>query len=264
MCWHWDDGGYSPCGEVPVSDRGFRYGMSVFASIRVLNGAPVFFREHLDRLRTACERCGFAPDPAALDQSRDLLRDDGFARIYVTAGDGTVTSPIERCRVFVFNERREPIAGRVYHRGYDLGIAPEPHQPLFGGLKTGNYWANLDTCRGGVARSKNETLLFNHAGGLISACMANVFVARAGKIKTPSCASGARAGVVREWVMRRREVGECALTKDDLADADEIFLTSSWLGIMPVASLEDRRLPDNFTARQLHAEYEQLLSTPSF
>lgn len=199
-----------------------------------------------------------------MEKCGSLLRHDGFARIYVTAGDGSVTSATDNCRVFVFHEQREPIAARVYHRGYDLGISPEPHLPLFGGLKTGNYWANLEAFRQGVARSRNETLLFNHEGKLISACMANVFVVHAGRIKTPCSSFGARAGVVREWVMGRRAVEECALTKDDLEGAEEIFLTSSWLGIMPVPSLENRVLAGNLIARELRMEHEQMLSTPSF
>lgn len=261
--WTWSDNAFVPCDAAPLSDRGFRYGMSVFESLPVRNGGPVFLRDHLDRLRKACRQTGFTVENEALHNCGDVLRRsvDGFARIYVTAGDGAVTAAFENCRVFIFVEPREPVAGRVYHRGYDLGISPEPHQPIFGGLKTANYWANLGAFRRGVARQKNEILLFNPRGELISACMANVFLVSDGrKIQTPSLESGARNGVVREWILQCREVEQRTLTREDVEKADEIFLTSSWLGVMPGASLETKPLATQSTARELLREYRATVS----
>lgn len=258
--WTWQDDQFTACDSVPLTDRGFRYGMSLFESILVRGGKPIFLREHLQRLLSSCARCALEVDGAALKSVGDLLRQDGFARVYVTSGDGTTTSAAENCRVFVFTEPREPIASRVYHRGYDLGVEAEPHQPFLGGLKTANYWANLDAFRRGVARQKNETLLFDRLGNLISACMANVFVVRNDIIQTPAAGGGARAGVVREWVLKRRAVVECALTRSEVETADEIFLTSSWLGVMPVATLENRPVK-NPTACTLHREYEDALAS---
>ena len=258
--WQWEPGGYQPCNTVPLSDRGFRYGMSVFESIMLRAGRPVFLREHLSRLAAACARCGFKLDARALDPLENLLRgsvSDGLARVYVTAGDGGVSSPAEACRIFVFAEPRTPPAPDGYGRGYDLAIAKEPHRPVFGGLKTANYWANIAALN--EARPKNESLLFNADGELISACMANVFVVQNGEIKTPALSCGARNGVVREWVMQRRKVVECALTADDLAEAGGIFLTSSWIGVMPVASVEGRPMPENATAQKLGGEFFESL-----
>jgi branched-subunit amino acid aminotransferase/4-amino-4-deoxychorismate lyase len=261
--WLWTGTGFEPCAGVPVSDRGFRYGMALFETVCIRAGAPVFLPEHLARLRLACDDCAFALDVTALPQVERLLDHAGIlhgvARIYVTAGDGPVTAPAEACRILVFCEPREPLQSRTYHRGYDLGLEEQPHLPLFGGLKTANYWANLDAFQRGVARQKNETLLFNLRGELISACMANVFVVKDGKILTPSVGCGARAGIVRDWMIRRHGVGEGILIREDLSAADEIFLTSSWIGVMPVASVEGLPLPSMAAARALHRTYEVAL-----
>jgi branched-subunit amino acid aminotransferase/4-amino-4-deoxychorismate lyase len=181
--------------------------------------------------------------------------EDGFGRVYVTAGDGAVTGKLEECRIFVFVEKREGVPARVYHRGYDLGLNGGAHVPVFAGLKTGNYWGNLLAFREGVAARCNETLLFTPAGHLISSCMANVFVVTNGAVQTPDLSTGARAGVVREWVMRQAEVEDGRITRADLAEADEIFLTSSWLGIMPAASAGGRPLPERKVSAMLLAKY---------
>ena len=259
--WLWNGTAFESCGAIPLTDRGFRYGMALFESIRVWKHSPLFFEAHIDRLRRACGQCGFQIDDAALVSAENLLREngDGFARIYITAGDGAVDGTATQPRILVFIETREPVSTEICERGYALAISPEPHRPLFGGLKTANYWAHAHAITTARAQGRDEALLFNEHGELISACMANVFVVRAGKITTPPLETGARNGVVRAWVCAEREVRQRPVTRADLAGADEIFLTNSWLGVMPAASLEDRPLSSKLVASTLCHEYAAAL-----
>jgi branched-subunit amino acid aminotransferase/4-amino-4-deoxychorismate lyase len=250
--WSWNGSHFEPANTVPITDRGFRYGMSVFESLRINKGTPLFLNDHLRLLRLSCSAVGFAAPENALADCADLLRQagDGFARIYVTAGDGPVTAPADACRVLVFVESREPIHRRVYHRGYDVQVHPGAFAEEFPGLKTGNYWAHLRALNAGVAKQCNETLLVSPEGLLISAAMANVFLVTGGKIITPianfeapDCSSVCRPGVVREWVMRTFRITSAGfIRRAELQSATEIFLTSSWLGIMPVARIDGRPL----------------------
>ena len=260
--WIWTNPVFNPADGVPITDRGFRYGMSLFESFPLRNGMGLFLQEHLRRLRDACEVAGFAVPEAGLDACAELIKHsgDGFARIYVTAGDGPVTGDCNDCRLFVLVEERDPAPARAYHRGYDLGVHAGAHAPLFAGLKTGNYWGNLRAFREGVGAHCNETLLFTPAGHLISACMANVFAVIAGRLLTPGPATGARQGVVRAWAMRHAETKEALLTRADLASAEEIFLTSSWLGIMPAASVDGRALPEKTVAARLLDLYRKVVN----
>ncbi len=257
--WMWTGAGFEPAEGVPVADRGFRYGMSVFESFPVRDGVGIFLDKHLDKLREACALTGLAAPAAALEACAEVLKQagNGFGRIYITGGDGGVTADFDACRVLVLVEARQPPGGGTYHRGYDLGIHEGGHVPLFGGAKTGNYWSNLRAFRKGVAARCNETLLFSPAGHLISACLANVFVVINGRVQTPDLSTGARAGVVREWVMQRVEVTETLITRAGLDAADELFLTSSWLGIMPVAFLENRPLKGWKVGAQLLEAYRR-------
>lgn len=259
VAWIWSEEGFVPCEAVPVGDRGFRYGMSVFESLPVRKNAPLFLLPHYERLRHACAQTGFVASLPRLEDFESLLRGisfDAFARIYVTAGDGDVSAREPDGRVLVFAEPRS--AREQYgDETYKLAAHSHPTVPLLGGLKTGNYWANLIALQNARQRGCDESLLFNTDGELISACMANVFVMLEGKIKTPAASTGARAGVIREWVMRKRPVSQGRITMDDLGHAGEIFLTSSWLGVMPVTALEGRDLPSFGTAEQLRVEYER-------
>lgn len=249
--WSWNGGGFVPCEGVPLSDRGFRYGMSLFESLRVVSSQPRHLAAHLARLRESCAAREFQCDERALTAVGELLGGggiaEGFARIYITAGDGAPTAPVSHGRVFVFLEARE----RPVESAYDLGISEEIFHPPFGGLKTGNYWANLDALLRAQRSGRHEALLFNERAELVSACMANVFVVRDGVVRTPALACGARAGVVRELVLQRLAVVEGSLFVDDVMRADEIFLTNSWIGVMPAGSLGGRALPSRAVAESL-------------
>ena len=249
----WNGTAFVPCGGLPVSDRGFRYGMALFESLAVRDGRVEFLKAHLTRLETACRQCGWPVDASILARAGEQLSqlaDPAFARIYVTAGEGALTAPVTAPQVILFAEARPaPTAEPIR-----VGIHPEPFVPLLGGLKTANYWANIAALQSARAAGCDEALLFNPRGELVSACMANVFVECEGQWITPPLASGARAGVTREWVMGRRNVLERVICREDLNNASACFLTSCWSGITPVATLDGHPLSTGF-AEALRAEF---------
>ena len=52
--WRWNGKKFVDSKSVPLTDRGFRYGMSLLESFKVINGQPEFFEKHLMRLLSAC------------------------------------------------------------------------------------------------------------------------------------------------------------------------------------------------------------------
>jgi len=252
--WEWKGDGFAPAAYLPLSDRAFRYGMSLFETLRIRGGDAEFFDAHATRLLGACGERAFAIDERALAASALLLRGKvGVARIYATAGDGAPAAPAEAVRVFVLFEPRLPASTDAC----DLTFCDEPYRPLFGGLKTGNYWFNAEARAEAQRRGFDEAFLFNDLGELVSACMANVFLVHDGRLSTPARKTGARAGVIREWLIARRKVEERRLRREDAISADEIFLTSSWIGVLPVSTLEGRPLGPRSIGPKLAAELDQ-------
>jgi branched-subunit amino acid aminotransferase/4-amino-4-deoxychorismate lyase len=87
--------------------------------------------------------------------------------------------------------------------------------------------------------------------------MANVFAVFEGELVTPHPSTGARPGLIREWVMQRytgSKIVQRALTWGDLDRVTECFLTSSWNGVVPVTSLDARPLQTT-VAEALKAEF---------
>jgi branched-subunit amino acid aminotransferase/4-amino-4-deoxychorismate lyase len=254
--WLWNGSAFEPADSLPISDRGFRFGMSLFESMCVRDGAIEFWPQHQQRILTACAERDFPMPDAALAAVEPVFQNEraaGFARIYVTAGDGGPASSVTTSRVFLFIEPREPEREDCW----DLTFHDDFYRPMFGGLKTANYWFNADALAQARARKCDEALLCNDLGELVSACCANVFLVKDDRILTPSRASGCRAGVVREWVIKRRKVVERRIRQADVTKADEIFLTNSWLGVMPVSTLEGRPLGPRSIGSKLAAEFAQ-------
>jgi len=249
--WIWQDDRFVSAVSVPLTDRGFRYGMSVFESLRVDRGEVEFFDQHAARLVQAAAERELALEEAALPKIAELFgARSGFARIYLTAGDGApAAAAVSRLYVFI-EDRLPPGEDDVW----EIGLHDESYHAPFGGLKTANYWFNCDAFARAHRQGFDEALLFNDRAELVSACMANVFLVRDDRILTPPRSSGARAGVIREWVIGRRQVEERRLRREDVLQADEIFLTNSWIGVRPVATLEGRALSHRFIAPRLAAE----------
>ncbi len=251
--WLWNGNTFEPADSLPLSDRGFRYGMALFESVRVRDGRADFWTQHQQRLLTACVERDFSVEENTIAAAQEVFETagmDGFARIYVTAGDGSPAAPAQTPRIFLFIEPREP----EKEESWDIGFHDDNYRPLFSGLKTANYWFNCDALAQTRARKLDEALIFNDHAELISACCANVFLVHGERVLTPSRGSGCRLGVVREWVIARRKVTERRLRREDVLNADEIFLTNSWLGVMPVSTLEGRPLGPRNIGPHLAAE----------
>ena len=240
--------------DVPVTDRGFRYGMSVFETLAVCRGRKFFLEEHLQRLQRACAAAEFS-FPADLAVALAALTcDDGMLRIYVTAGDGGFSHPAEAVRTYALCDSMTFPPADAHFR---ITLSRAPLACVLGGWKTGNYWPHVQALTAAKKQGFDEALVFHAGGALVSAAMANVFLVRDGRLLTPATDSGARDGVVRDWVLRQRPAEESQLAPEDLESADECFLTNSRIGVMPVTEIDGRRLPSRKTGDALATVYRE-------
>jgi branched-subunit amino acid aminotransferase/4-amino-4-deoxychorismate lyase len=223
----------------------------------VWNARIEFWEQHRQKLTAACVERDFPLHEKVFWRIAEVLETagvNGVARIYVTGGDGPPSGPATSPRVLLLLEAREP----EREESWEVGFHEETYRPPFGGLKTANYWFNADALSQAKARKFDEALLFNDFAELVSACCANVFIVVGDRILTPPRSSGCRAGVLRDWVIKRRKVEERRIRREDVVNADEIFLTNSWLGVMPIATLEGRPLGPRSVGPKLVGELTRM------
>ncbi len=217
---------------LPLTDRGFRYGMSVFETVALRGGAPLLLEAHLAKIEAASAAASFSPPRDWLPATRAaLLRSpipEGVARIYVTAGDHDGGES----RVALLFEALSIPTELSTARARTVAFTPATP---FG--KTGNYWPHILAQPAGA----HAALLCAPDGALLGSAMANLFLIHGGRLLTPQFP--VRRGVIREWIFEASGAMETRLTRDDLATAEAAFLTNSRLGLCALAAIDGRELP---------------------
>ena len=100
--WQLEGENWVAAGSLPLTDRGLRYGMSVFETIGVRDGQPLLFEKHAHLLATSAKEllgAGVKLAIPPLDPG-----DRGMLRFYVTAGDGGPGAPVKEPRIFALYE----------------------------------------------------------------------------------------------------------------------------------------------------------------
>lgn len=251
MTWTFRDGTFGPGADVPVTDRGFRYGMSVFETVAVWRGKTLFWPEHRDRLGRAAAAAGI--DLPALPDLPAPGKKTGILRVYVTAGDGSPLAPATHPRIVALFEEQTVPTEAERAAGWRVGLSRAPVAPVLGGWKTGCYWPHVQALAEARREGWDEILVVNPAGAIISAAMANVFFVTGGRVVTPPCRDGARDGVLRAWVAGKLGVEEQPVAPDFVAE--ECFLTNSRIGVLPVREWDGRVFPARATGDWLAGLY---------
>jgi len=139
-------------------------------------------------------------------------------------------------------------AHKVAAGGVSLAVSPyrvSTFSPTVG-VKSLNYLDHVLSWEEAQTRDFDEAVMLNERGEIVSGTLANIFWSKDGRIHTPALSTGAIAGITRELVIDMAgkhfiPLVEGVYEMSDLADADEIFLTSSGLGIAPVNTFDFRR-----------------------
>ncbi len=255
---------------VPLEDRGFRYGLALFETLRISRGRALFARDHLLTMYGSAyavpflgrqSKEAFVAAERVLEDS-SLLPENGIARVHLTAGNGGFHETADSPRFYLTADSRTPPGPEVYESGLRAMIYADPVPTVAPWMKTHNYWGQLTALRTARDDGFQEAVLTNPDGEVRSFCLGNLFIERKGQVLTPHLAtSTCRSGVTRRWVLD--ELGKVAqetrLTVEDLATADGVFLTSSWYGVLPVTRLGERELPVTPRMRGLVEAFGKLL-----
>ena len=251
--------------SVSTFDHGLLLGDGVFETLRVYSGEPFALDEHLARLHSSAAVMGIpVPDDlgaAAHEVLRANQLSDARMRITLTSGGGpaglargagsptalVVTLPLAAW---------PPVSTAIVSR-----FRRDEQSPL-AGAKTTSLAQSVIALAEARDAGADEALLLNIAGNLCEATTANVFLVRDGIAATPPLDSGCLAGITRAHVLGLGAV-ERTLSRDELSQADEAFLTSSTREVQPLVAIDGRRVgtgePGPVT-RRLAGAYSELVA----
>jgi branched-subunit amino acid aminotransferase/4-amino-4-deoxychorismate lyase len=256
---------------LPVLDAGLQHAVGLFETMKLRGGRVVRLEAHVDRLRRSAEALGLPGVPRVgelCDAVNAAVADEPLpeARVRLTVTPGSVSllrgaEPGEgKPTVLVVVSEPLRYDEAYFTQGVTVSIAgalANPFDPL-AGHKTLAYWGRLRTLREAAKLRCAEAIWLTTHNHLVGGAVSNLFLARGGRLLTPTArgeeAAGALPapvlpGVTRaallQWAADRGiEAERRTLTIDDLLDADEVFLTNSGWGVLPVVRVEKREIGD--------------------
>jgi branched-chain amino acid aminotransferase len=263
--------------RVSVLDRGFLYGDSVVEVMRTVRGRAVDLDAHLARLDRSARAIRMAAPAtatvAAAVEATLIAADEREARVRVMVSRGPGDMKLDLAAVgpptlVVIVEPLRLPAPAAYERGAAaviIGAVPAP-VALAPGIKAGSYLGAVLALAIARDAGADEAIRLDGEGRVVEGATSNVFAVIGGELRTAPAALGLLAGVTRGRLIELgREgglpVAERAVSADELATADEVFLTSSVRGVMPVTRLDGRTLPVGPFTRRAMALYQGYLDS---
>ena len=265
--------------KISVFDHGLLYGDGIFEGIRAYHDRVFKLREHIDRLFYSAKaillEIPMSPAQvmrAVIETCRKNKIHDGYIRLVVTRGMGTLGLNPKSCKrpsVIIIAGKIQLYPPKLYRRGLDIITVPTTrnlHSALNPAIKSLNYLNNIlakiEAANGGV----EEAVMLN-AEGFVAECTGdNLFIVKNGALFTPPLSAGALYGITRQTVLELAEesglkASEPNLTRYDLFNADECFITGTAAEIVPVVKIDGRVIgggkPGPVT-RQLEDDYHAL------
>jgi branched-chain amino acid aminotransferase len=244
--------------KISVFDHGLLYGDGVFEGIRAYNGRVFKLKEHIDRLFASAKAILLTIPishkdmmAATVETCRRNKLHDGYIRLLVTRGVGTLGLNPNRCKnpsVVIIADKIQLYPVEVYQRGLDIITVPTTrnlHSALNPAIKSLNYLNNI-LAKIEANNSGCEEAIMLNAEGFVSECTGdNIFIVKGGDLMTPPLSAGALYGITRKVVMEIAaesglRVSEPNLTRYDMFNADECFLTGTGAELVPVVKIDGR------------------------
>jgi branched-chain amino acid aminotransferase len=240
-------------------DRGFTLGDGIFETMRVTGGAVQRLDRHLVRLRAGAVAINLPLPWTDMELTSAVARtlaanglQEAAVRLTVSRGVPTTRGLLpdpNSVPSLVIDAREFPgYPAPLYAQGMNAitsRIRRNEHSPL-ANVKALCYLDNVLARHEAAKQGADEALLSNTAGYLVCASAANLFIVLSDTLVAPPLSAGALPGTVRHVVLTqlaprlKLTVSERPMTVEDLARADEAFLTSALLGVMPLTTVDGR------------------------
>lgn len=240
--------------SVSILDHGFLYGDGVYETIRVYAGRPFLLQEHLRRLNRSLHGIRLAPPYPLIDIGRAIQKvvsinrhKEAVVRVTLTRGPGPYgfdPRPLSRPTVVITSSPIVPYPPQDYKGGITaavVSIRRNSPRSLPPEIKSTSCLNNILAKMEATDLEAREAIMLTQENYVAEGTISNIFLVKGKKtVVTPRLEGFCLPGVTRSWVCRMAEeagyaVEERRVGVSELGAAQEIFLTSTIMEIMPVS-----------------------------
>ena len=255
------NGVYYKDSEVPINhqNRAFRYGDGLFETIRLINGKPVFLKNHLQRIIEGLKLLEInIPDILINDNlkialielaKRNGIKKGGVVRLTIWRDSVGKFMPINDNSSYLLELEAYPENKFVLNKsGLSIDIFHDMKKQMNKLSKFKHLNSQMNVLASIYAR-KNEMddcLLINEEGLIVESTNSNILIIRNGTLYTPPLSDGCVGGTMRMHLINAAlelNIGtyESGLNQQHLLMADEVLLTNAIRGIQWVNAFKHKR-----------------------
>ncbi len=251
--------------HISINNRAYRYGDGLFETIKVANGKIPYYMTHYSRMIRGIHALQMViPDfyhheyfhRELIDLLKAVEGNNGVIRMQVYrsgAGKyGPINNAFDRIIEFIPSEQVEwsyAQPKKTYHIDTFSGMQ-KMYSPIsfFKSCNSQIYiLAAIDSQRRGL-----DNVLLMNGDKIVEAISENIFLYREGEVFTPPITDGPVEGIMRSVVKKiakwnKIPLNEVSITVNDLMEAEEVFLTNSVKGIIPVTSYQGQEYDNTFS-----------------
>lgn len=246
--------------NISVFDHGLLYGDGIFEGIRVYNKRVFKLVEHVERLYYSAKAIALTIPmseremiEAVLETCRVNELSDGYIRLVVTRGVGTLGLGPDRCgtpQIIIIASNIQLYPEEFYTRGMKIITVPTTrnhHNAINPAIKSLNYLNNILAKIEANNAGVQEAIMLNSQGFVAECTGDNIFLVKKNQLITPPLSAGALYGITRGTVIDLAqeagiETSEPNVTRYDVYNADECFLTGSAAELIPVIEVDGRQI----------------------
>jgi len=236
--------------KITPNNRAYKYGDSVFETIKIINGKLVFWEDHYFRLMASMRMLRMRiPMNFTLEfleeeilkivstKSENNLR----VRLCITRKDGGFYTPTTNEIDYLIDSSEIKF---ITKDKYTLDLFKDfyVYSGYLSTIKTNNKLINTLASIFAKENELDNCILLNERKGIVEATNASLFLIQGTLIKTPLLSEGCLKGIAREKVINiiksssDYDIEEAVISPFEIQKADELFITNSIIGIQPVTN----------------------------
>ena len=248
--------------KISVFDHGLLYGDGVFEGIRTYDGLIFKMKEHIDRLYQSAHAI-MLEIPMTKEEMTEAVKKtlrenqlkDSYIRLIVTRGIGDLGLDPRKCpkpTVIIITDKIKLYNQELYEKGLEIvtiSTQRNIHESVNPQIKSLNYLNNILAKVEAINAGVEEAVMLNSEGYVAECTGDNIFIVKNGVLFTPPVHSGVLRGITRGAVidiahLKEIPIHEEVMTRYDLFNADEMFLTGTAAEIIPVVRMDRRKIGD--------------------
>ena len=249
--------------KITPNNRAYKYGDSVFETIKIINGKLVFWEDHYFRLMASMRMLRMRiPMNFTLEfleeeilkivstKSENNLR----VRLCITRKDGGFYTPTTNEIDYLIDSSEIKF---ITKDKYTLDLFKDfyVYSGYLSTIKTNNKLINTLASIFAKENELDNCILLNERKGIVEATNASLFLIQGTLIKTPLLSEGCLKGIAREKVINiiksssDYDIEEAVISPFEIQKADEVFITNSVMGIQPITNYRKKEFSSTISKK---------------